>query len=246
MRKALQFCFPFAWLVICLSGVANAYTLKNNFEKKDRRKKNTQSLTAQMYSDQVIKALTAQASDLSPQVLKLALRAYQHAREQGLDKRQVLTIINYHQPSTDKRLWVIDLKDNKVLYNTFVAHGKGSGADYATHFSNRPGSLETSLGVFLTGKTFYGNDGYSMRLHGLEPGFNNNAYNRDVVMHGAWYVNQQFIDKYGRLGRSWGCPALSKKMDPKVINAIKGGTLVFAYYPESKWLDDSKYLRPLA
>ena len=236
MKKLFHTLFPLAWFVVLFGGISAAYAA----HAKQQNDQNTAP------SIDTIKTITEQSPSLNPKVLRLALLAYHHARLEGLDKQEMLTIINYNDPSTDKRLWVINLNNDKVVFNTFVAHGKNSGNDYADRFSNQPTSEESSLGVFLTGPTFYGNDGYSMRLYGLEQGFNNNAYARDIVMHGAWYVNQQFINQYGRLGRSWGCPAVSKKMAPEIINKIKGGTLIFAYYPSKKWLDDSKYLTPLA
>ena len=132
-----------------------------------------------------------------------------------------------------------------MLYNTYVAHGKNSGDNYAEQFSNSPKSQESSIGVYVTGDTYYGNDGYSMHLIGLDKGFNSNAYSRAIVMHGAWYVSQDFISRYGRLGRSWGCPALDPTIEPKIVNIIKNGTVIFAYYPEKQWLENSKFLQPL-
>lgn len=183
-----------------------------------------------------------QAPHLDPHVLKLALIAYQHAESMGLDKKRLLTIVNYADPSTMRRLWVINLNTDKVLFNTLVAHGKNSGGNYATHFSNSRTSDASSLGVFLTGNTYEGEHGYSLRLRGLEPGFNNNAFRRAVVMHSAWYVSERFAKQHGRLGRSWGCFAMSKKSEPKVVHTIKDGTLLFAYYPDNNWLKHSAFL----
>jgi len=183
--------------------------------------------------------------DMSKKALDVALRAYGHLREQGKDPQQVLTFINYEKPSFQKRFWVIDMKNQKVMYNTYVAQGKNTGAVYAKHFSNDPKSLESSIGVFLTGQTYSGKHGYSMRLHGLDKGFNSNAYKRAVVMHSAWYVSEQFVKAHHRVGRSWGCTALSQKMEPKVVKAIKGGTVMVSYYPNAKWLNSSEYTQPL-
>jgi len=132
-------------------------------------------------------------------------------------------------PSYDKSLWVFNVNNGSLLYNTYVAHGRNSGDVTATQFSNAPRSLESSLGVYLTGDTYYGRDGLAMRLYGLSGSLNDNAYSRAVVMHGAWYVNQSFLDANKRLGRSWGCPAVSQQMIGPITNSIKNGTLIFAY-----------------
>jgi hypothetical protein len=198
--------------------------------------------------DNAVQALANKYPSLADntQALSLAILSYQHLKQDGLDKKDLLTLIDFQKPSTEKRLWVINMKTDTVLNYTLVAQGRNTGFNYAKHFSNTPGSLESSLGTYLTGKTFYGNDGYSMRLIGLVKGFNNNAYERDVVMHGAWYVSAAFAKKYGHLGRSWGCTALNKKILPVVVNEIKGGTELFAYFPEKQWIDSSKYLKPIA
>jgi hypothetical protein len=144
-------------------------------------------------------------------------------------RRDVLTIIDFTLPSTAKRLWVIDMAAHRVLFNTLVAHGQGSGENYATRFSNRSGSHQSSLGRYLTGGTYMGGNGYSMFLDGLEPGVNDNARSRSVVVHGAAYANPSVIAHGGRLGRSWGCPALPLDEVRPVIDAIKDGSVLFIY-----------------
>jgi hypothetical protein len=124
-----------------------------------------------------------------------------------------------------------------------VAHGKGSGDNYATRFSNREGSRQSSLGLFEATTTYMGKHGYSLRLKGLEKGFNDHALQRSIVIHGAWYVTEAFAARYGRLGRSWGCPTLDPSVAKKLIDTIKGGTLVFVYYPDEDWLSGSKFLQ---
>lgn len=167
---------------------------------------------------------------LSPQVLTLALDAVGSARARGVSGREdLLTVIDYSLPSTEPRLWVLDLEHGKVLYRELVAHGSGSGANYATRFSNEMNSRQTSLGLFLTGGTYQGGNGYSLRLRGLDKGLNHLAEMRHIVMHGAWYVSPEQARSQGRIGRSWGCPALSEKIAPAVIDAIKGGSFLFAY-----------------
>ena len=188
--------------------------------------------------------LFSQTTGLNPQVLKMALASYNCAqlRAHNSAKKPVLTIIDYSELSTKKRFWVLDLKHKKVLFNTLVAHGKNSGGRLAHYFSNKPNSLATSLGVFSTGSIYQGHHGYSLQLHGLEKEFNDQADSRHIVIHSAWYVSELFAKDHGRVGSSWGCPALDEKIARPVIDNIKNGSLVFAYYPDQKWLAKSQYL----
>jgi len=178
---------------------------------------------------------------INPQVLQLALKAQNKAQSMGLSQKTLMTIIDYSLPSTQPRLWVVDMARRKVIYHTHVAHGSGSGGNEAQRFSDIPGSYQSSLGVFLTGKTYQGKHGLSLILHGLEKGINGNAAQRRIVIHAADYVNENVIQQKGRLGRSWGCPALSNKIALPIIHAIKEGTLLFAYYPDDKWLKRSLF-----
>lgn len=179
----------------------------------------------------------------NPSVLEMAFAATTCAVRAGaVDEPQTLTVIDYSKPSTEKRLYVIDLTANAVLYSELVAHGQGSGANLATRFSNEPNTHASSLGLFVTADTYIGKNGYSLRLKGLDKGFNDRALERAIVMHGAPYVNPDAIPTMGRLGRSWGCPALRPAIAKNVIDRVKNGGLVFAYYPDSDWLTSSKYL----
>jgi hypothetical protein len=191
--------------------------------------------------DQTIPAITSKAPSLKPDVLKLALTAYNCAVENGYGKKKKLTIIDYSMPETKKRMWVIDLNTDKIVFNSLVAHGEGSGGETPTHFSNTPETHESSLGLFMTGDTYFGQDGYSLHLHGLERGFNDHAYSRSVVIHGAWYVNEEAA-REGYLGRTWGCPAVPERLAQPIVDTIKNGSLIFAYYPNSKWLKHSQFL----
>jgi len=185
---------------------------------------------------------SASSQQINPTVLKLALNAYNCATKAGVDKqKQLITIIDYSLPSSAKRMWVYNVAQGRVIYNTLVAHGQGSGDVYAKRFSNRGQTHSTSLGLFLTGGVYQGRNGYSLRLVGLEKGYNDSALSRSIVMHGAAYVNET-LAKGGRIGRSWGCPAVPKPLAAPIINTIKGGSLLFAYYPDQKWLQNSKYL----
>jgi len=168
---------------------------------------------------------------LSPQILAEALDAMECAQANGVNGRDdLLTIIDYSLPSTQPRLWVLDLARGEVLFHELVAHGAGTGDNYATRFSNVKDSRQTSLGLFLTAGTYQGGNGYSLKLQGLDEGLNDRAEERYIVMHGAWYVSQEQIRSQGRLGRSWGCPALSQEIAATVIDTIKGGTFVYSYH----------------
>jgi hypothetical protein len=153
-----------------------------------------------------------------------------------------LTVIDYSKPSTEERLFVDDLESKELEYSELVAHGSGSGENLATRFSNEPDTHESSLGLFVTGDTYVGKNGYSLRLNGLDRGFNDRAFERAIVMHGAPYVAPSVVEAQGRLGRSWGCPALRPAIAKDVIDRVKGGGLLFAYYPDPQWLKASKYL----
>jgi hypothetical protein len=176
------------------------------------------------------------------EVLDLALRAYQCGHAKGEFSQPILTVIDYSLPSTAKRLWVIDLTRRKVLFNELVAHGVNSGDTYPSAFSNVIGSRQTSLGLFRTDEPYYGRHGLSLRLSGLEYGVNDRARERAIVMHGAPYVSDRTVSTYGRLGRSWGCPALPQEANQRVIDRIQYGSAVFAYYPDRNWLHTSRYL----
>jgi hypothetical protein len=194
-----------------------------------------------------VQELLRQAPGLSSNVLKLALEASSNAAAKGLVTRPgLLTVIDYSIPSSQPRLFVLDLDRNKVLYRELVAHGRNSGDDRTTSFSNDEGSLETSLGLFATAGTYEGRNGYSLRLRGLEAGVNDNAMERAIVMHGAPYVSQSTVAALGRLGRSWGCPAVRPAIAKELINTIRGGSAVFSYYPDQKWLTASAFLTPTA
>lgn len=190
-----------------------------------------------------VKVLTKQAKNLDPEVLKQSLLAYQKARNNGLDNKELLTIIDYDKYSYDRRFFVIDMRHNKILFNTWVSHGKNSGDLKAISFSNQPGSLKSSLGLLVTdNEPYVGGQGYSLRLKGLERGINDNAYMRDIVVHGAWYVGSEALKRNGSIGRSWGCPAVSDKLVHPIIDTIKGNTLVFVYSHEYDWLSRSFFV----
>jgi hypothetical protein len=168
-------------------------------------------------------------------VLEAALAAYDEAARQGaLARPDLLTVIDYTRPSTERRLWVLDLARGRVLFHELVAHGKNSGDNITRFFSNAHGSLMTSLGLFVTGAPYVGQNGYSLRLRGLDPGVNDHAFDRAIVMHGASYVNATIAARLGRLGRSWGCPAVPAAAARDIIDTIKGGSAIFAFGPPAR------------
>ena len=181
------------------------------------------------------------APDADPGVLALALAARECAvSSDEVDAGSKLAVIDYSQPSTARRLWVFDIAGNRLLQREYVAHGQGSGDNYARSFSNRDSSHQTSLGLYRTAETYIGNNGYSLRLDGLDPGFNDNARNRAIVMHGAAYVDPEFAARQGRLGRSYGCPALRQQIARVVIDELKNRQLLFAYADDATWLQHGR------
>lgn len=186
--------------------------------------------------------LRRQAPRLDPKVLSMALDASRCAAQSGRVLRRTLSIIDYSLPSTEQRLWVFDLQSQRLLFRELVAHGINTGENWATDFSNRLGSRQSSLGLFLTDRTYIGRNGYSLKLHGLENGINDRALERTIVLHGAWYVSEAFARENGRLGRSWGCPAVKREVAKPLIDTIKEGGLLFIYYPDGEWLASSDYL----
>ena len=180
---------------------------------------------------------------VSAQVLDLAMNAVSCGVASGdLAAPPTLTVIDYSLPSARPRLWVFDLASGQLLFRELVAHGRNSGDGVATHFSNLMGSRQSSLGLFRTADAYVGHNGYSLRLDGLEPGFNSQARARDIVVHGAKYVDPAVAGASGHVGRSWGCPALRAAVARRVINTVRGGGVIFSYYPDPAWLTTSKFL----
>ncbi len=185
----------------------------------------------------------AAAPGLAADVLDLALEARECAAAAGRAPAATrLAVIDYSRPSTEPRLWLIDVDAEQVLAVEHVAHGRGSGEDRATRFSNDEGSHQTSLGLYVANETYVGGNGYSLRLDGLDPGYNDRARERLIVMHGADYVDPLQALRQGRLGRSYGCPAVRPAVARELIDQLKGGQLLFAYYPDSRWLASSPNL----
>lgn len=194
-------------------------------------------------ADSLGDALARLAPSADPKVIGLAVKASECAQTQGGQPADRLAVIDYSKPSSEPRLWVFDTVNRKLLFQELVAHGKNSGDANSTQFSNAPNSLASSLGLFRTSDTYTGKNGYSLRMQGLEPGVNDKAMARAIVIHGAAYVNEAMAKVAGRIGRSWGCPAVRTAIAHKLIDALKGGQMVFSYYPDKRWLASSHYLK---
>jgi hypothetical protein len=194
------------------------------------------------YADSLEIALAKAAPNANAKVIALAVRATQCTRAQGAAPAQRLAVIDYSLPSTEQRLWVFDLKKRKLLFHELVAHGRNSGENMATLFSNQNESYATSLGLFRTQESYRGQNGYSLRMEGLEPGFYDNEFDRAIVIHGAPYVSPVLARANGRIGRSLGCPAVRPAIAHRLIDSMKDGQLLFSYYPDQRWLKSSSYI----
>lgn len=199
----------------------------------------TGEVKSDMYSD-----LNLAEYGLSNEVFQLALKGYNKLEAAGqLEHPGILTIVDFSQSSKNKRMYVIDITEHKLLFNTLVAHGRNTGEEYAQNFSNELGTLKSSLGFYVTKNQAMGNKvGLSLIIRGVEKGFNDNAISRQIVMHGADYATEEFIKKNGRLGRSYGCPSLPPDLIKPVIETIENGTCLFLYNPDSNYLRKSALL----
>lgn len=179
---------------------------------------------------------------VNAEVFQLALRAAAAAVERGDAKPSTLTVIDFSLPSTARRMWVYDLRSPALLFEELVSHGRNSGMNVATTFSNLAESNKSSIGLYRTGESYIGKHGYSLRLDGLDRGYNDRARERAIVIHGADYVSEAITKAQGRLGRSLGCPAVRPEVSRRLIDTVKEGGLLFAYYPDPQWLQNSAYL----
>lgn len=189
-------------------------------------------------------SLKLQTLGLSKQAYDYALKGFNYLLSQGkLANNSIISIVDFSETSNKKRLFILDLKNYKILFNTYVAHGQNSGKEYADNFSNAPESLESSPGFYVTQQTYTGQKGYCLRLEGEEAGINNNAYSRGIVMHAAHYVNASLAQSRGFIGRSWGCPAVPPELHQAIINKIKNGTCLFLYTPNKNYISNSNILK---
>jgi hypothetical protein len=179
---------------------------------------------------------------LRPEVFARAKTAFEKAWLEGKTRKTVYTIIDYELASDKKRMWIIDMNTGKLLYNEYVSHGKNSGGKTASRMSNVDNSKASNVGLMKTAETYNGKHGFSLKLDGLEKGFNDNARSRYIVIHGANYASPGFVASQGRTGRSWGCPAIDPAVTKEIIEKIKGGSLIFGHFPDTRWLGNSRYL----
>lgn len=180
---------------------------------------------------------------LSPEAFSYAWIGFMNLAEKKLiPSNKYLTICDFSQSSLKKRLYIIDIENQKLVFHTYVAHGRNSGGEFATKFSNIPESLQSSLGFYITANTYNGEHGLSLRMNGVDPGFNDNALNRNIVIHGADYVNEKRAKSGTFMGRSFGCPALPLNESSRIIKAIKNGSCLFIYHPGKNYLLKSKIL----
>lgn len=198
----------------------------------------TSAVAATIYKDAALSV-----SGLSQEAFLNAWKGYQYLLKRNLISReQYLTICDFSQPSNQKRFYIVDIENHELIINTYVAHGRNSGTEYATHFSNKPESLESSLGFYITRNTYTGKHGLSLRIDGVDPGYNTKAMERTIVIHGASYVNASRAGAGIMMGRSWGCPAVPEKESDLIITTIKNGTCLFIYHPQKDYLQGSKIL----
>jgi hypothetical protein len=188
-------------------------------------------------------SMNLNAQGLDPKAFEYAWRGYHNLLKKGLiHRRSVLSICDFSQSSRAKRMYVIDVQHRKLLYRTYVAHGQNSGDEYATSFSNDPDSYKSSLGFYVTMRTYVGHNGLSLKLNGVDPGYNDMALKRQIVLHGSSYVSDKYMKDYGELGTSLGCPALPAAVSGKIIHTVKGGSCLFIYHDTPQYLDNSSVI----
>ncbi|MEO7047121.1 MAG: murein L,D-transpeptidase catalytic domain family protein [Ferruginibacter sp.] len=217
------------------------------FSRSNEFSRNTSPIVSSAKSNMAMlvlyDSLQLKVKGLSESAFTNAVKGFEYLKAKGrISNENILSIVDFTKSSSQKRLFVIDLANKKVLFNTYVAHGQNSGEEYANRFSNKPESFESSLGFYVTEDTYIGKNGYSLHLSGLENGINDRADERAIVMHGAPYVSENFIRSKGYLGRSWGCPAVPENLNRPIIEKIKNGSCLFIYGQDKKYLNYSKIL----
>lgn len=238
-KKTVQF-------ILCIIALPAMFSFAPNFAYSPQNRHIPLKNIAPSTHLSLYQQLALAYKGLSFTAYKMALAGMQELLQAGkIQNDAVLTIIDFSLPSSQKRLFVIDLLHGALLYNTYVAHGKNSGKLMATQFSNRANSYKSSLGFYVTENTYRGKHGFALRLNGLEPGINDNAYKRGIVIHSAPYASEKFIKAQGYLGRSEGCPALPPKLAPAIIQTIKNGSCIFAYSPSEHYLTASAIISQL-
>ncbi len=252
LRPGKLLWFPVLTIMVCLmasfkpgasTAPALAYTYNDttNTPVKVRAAYSSKSFISEKLN--VFDSLHLSESGLSKKVFEMALKGMYKLVRNGQIKTNIISIVDFSQPSVNKRLYVIDLDNYFLLYNTYVAHGVRSGKEAATLFSNKPSSHKSSLGFYVTGETYKGSNGYSLKLRGMEKGINDYALRRGIVMHGADYVNEEYISSQGYIGRSYGCPAVASEISVELIDMVKDGTCLFIYHPSATYRAKSKLVK---
>jgi hypothetical protein len=238
-------------LLTAILMIATSFYKKTNSEVNSKKflstkiEKNSGKTTEFSEAETLYNAIEFNNSNkLELDVFEKAILGFNNLKKAGKidEESHLLTICDFSLSSTQKRFWVIDLNDKKILFNSLVAHGKNTGEEFARKFSNTESSLQSSLGFYVTESTYYGSNGFSLKLHGMDKGFNDRALQRAIVMHGADYVSEDFIKSQRRIGRSWGCPAVPTALAKPIINTIKDKNVIFIYYPDEKYLSSSVWL----
>jgi hypothetical protein len=220
-------------------------TFSSNFTVNSSPSKNIEELKLEDHVVEMVSTHSANAEKTLPKkdVLTYGIKGYLKLKSEGkISEGKPLTVIDFTLPSSEKRMWIIDMIAGEILHYGYVSHGRNSGELMAQKFSNVSSSYMSSLGFYLTGETYQGKHGYSLRLDGLEKGFNDKARERAIVIHGADYANENFIKQTGRLGRSLGCPALPHEIAGDIINMIKENSLLFIYGQDQSYLSQSTFL----
>lgn len=232
------FLLTFSILVLPKLAAAKKRSHHHHFVARTSEKKLVAFEAAQLYEDMQLKD-----SGLNEKALEYALLGYHRlVKLHRLQKTDVLSVCDFSQPSSSRRMYVLDLQNRRVLYRTYVAHGMGSGREYANSFSNVPDSYKSSLGFYVTRDTYFGSNGLSLRIIGMEKGFNDKANARSIVIHGANYVSERVLHKYGVMGTTFGCPAVPEEMASQIIPVLKNGTCFFIFYPSTRYLAASKMI----
>ena len=230
---------------ISLSLLSVSFTtvpLTTNYKPLPYRKWND-GISPSVKASAIYETMQLKDAGLAEEAFQNAYKGYEYLLEKNkLRNSDYLTICDFSQSSKNKRMYVIDIKNEKLVINTFVAHGRNSGNEYATRFSNKPTSRQSSLGFYITSSTYRGHHGLALVINGLEPGFNNNAARRRIVVHGSKYVGENYLEMRKYMGRSFGCPAVPQKECSTIINIIKNGSCLFIYHPDKKYENGSKIL----
>ncbi|HEY8398603.1 MAG TPA: murein L,D-transpeptidase catalytic domain family protein [Flavihumibacter sp.] len=233
------------WAILIVAFITNGSFAGSGNPGKTNTSRDSAGLALPMIAPwiTVYHGLRLDSLGLSSTAFEQALAGWNHLKEKGqLRNQSILTIADFSQPSTAKRLYIIDVEKNELLFHTYVAHGRNSGLEQAVSYSNKAKSHKSSPGFYRTEATYMGSNGYSLKLSGLEKGINDNAYRRAIVVHGADYVSEQLIRNQGYLGRSYGCPAVPKELARPIIDAIKDGSCLYIYTPAPQYAQLSRFV----